>query len=70
MGELINLDDYRRKRDEEKIERLKETLDHILAYLPDMEQEAYFIQDEMIYRTPLSSSQTNLDGYYTDSDEE
>jgi hypothetical protein len=70
MGELINLDDYRRKRDEEKIERLKETLDHILAYLPDMEQEAYFIQDEMIYRMPLSSSQTNLDGYYTDSDEE
>jgi len=70
MGVLINLDDYRRKRDEEKIERLKETLDHILAYLPDMEQEAYFIQDEMVYRMPLSSSQTNLDGYYTPTDEE
>jgi hypothetical protein len=70
MGELINLDDYRRKRTVEKIERLKEVLDHILAYLPDMEQEAYFIQDEMVYRMPLSSSQTNLDGYYTDTDEE
>ena len=70
MGVLINLDEYRRKRDEEKIERLKETLDHILAYLPDMEQEAYFIQDEMVYRMPLSSSQTNLDGYYTPTDEE
>ena len=69
MGELVNLDDYRRKRDEEELEKLKELLDHNLAYLPDMEQHAYFIQDEMVYRMPLSSSQTNLDGYYTDDEE-
>jgi len=70
MGELINLDDYRRKRDEDEIEKLKEILDQILAYLPDTEQQAYFIQDEMVYRMPLSSSQTNLDGYYPDDDDE
>jgi hypothetical protein len=69
MGELINLDDYRRSRDEKDIEELKELLDHILAYLPGMEQQAYFIQDEMVYHMPLSSSQTNLDGYYTDEEE-
>jgi hemerythrin superfamily protein len=70
MGELINLEDYRRKRDEDEIEKLKMLLDQILAYMPDMEQQAYFIQDEMVYHMPLSSSQTNLDGYYTDNDDD
>jgi|TARA_Y100000310_G_scaffold77953_1_gene74511 hypothetical protein len=69
MGELINLDEYRRSRDKDEIEKLKEILDQILAYLPGMEQQAYFIQDEMVYHMALSSSQTNLDGYYTDEEE-
>jgi len=68
MGELINLDDYRRQKDEEDIAYLKSLLDEIIAYMPDLEQYGYFVEDQMVYDMPLSSSSLPLNGYYDDDE--
>lgn len=67
---VVNLAEYRRKRDAEEIERLKAALDDIIASLPPMSQEAYFIMDELVFREPYILPQTNLDTYYDNEDEE
>jgi hypothetical protein len=66
MGDLINLADYRRQKEEEDIAYLKSLLDEIIACMPDLEQYGYFVQDQMVYDMPLSSSYTTFDGYYDD----
>jgi hypothetical protein len=64
MGEIVNLAEYRRNKELEEIEYLKAVLDDIIASMPDMEQEGYFIEDHIVYLMP----QTNLDGYDPDTD--
>ena len=64
MGEIVNLADYRHNKKLEEIEYLKAVLDDIIASMPDMEQEGYFIEDHIVYLMP----QTNLDGYEPETD--
>jgi len=67
---VVNLAEFRRKRQEEEIARLRAALDDIIASLPPMSQEAYVIMDELVYREPYIFPQTNLDTYYGNEDEE
>ena len=64
MGEIVNLAEYRHNKELEEIEYLKTVLDDIIASMPDMEQEGYFIEDHIVYLMP----QTNLDGYDPETD--
>tara|TARA_Y100000310_G_scaffold237834_1_gene241126 strand:+ start:282 stop:479 length:198 start_codon:yes stop_codon:yes gene_type:complete len=64
MGEIVNLAEYRRNKELDEIEYLKAVLDDIIASMPDMEQEGYFIEDYLVYLMP----QTNLDGYDPETD--
>ena len=64
MGEIVNLAEYRHNKELEEIEYLKAVLDDIIASMPDMEQEGYFLEDYLVYLMP----QTNLDGYEPETD--
>jgi len=64
MGEIVNLADYRHNKELEEIEYLKAVLDDIIASMPDMEQQGYFIEDHIVYLMP----QTKLNGYEPETD--
>tara|TARA_R110000824_G_scaffold92217_9_gene223914 strand:+ start:676 stop:906 length:231 start_codon:yes stop_codon:yes gene_type:complete len=74
MGELINLSEYRAARDteqkqetEEELTTLRHLLSEIITNLPE-ESATYYIPTDQIEGDPFILSQTNLDGYYTDDD--
>ena len=52
MGEIVNLAEYRHTKEIKDIEYLKAVLDDIIASMPDMEQQGYFIEDHIVYLMP------------------
>ena len=74
MDNIVNLDKYRKDKEEAEIQKdieyLRRVLDEIIASLPPMEDGAisFLIPVDSLEDSPFIFPQTNLDGYTTDED--
>jgi predicted RNA-binding protein Jag len=69
MDNVVNLADYRKRRDEEEIAYLHRLLDEIMASLPEIEEHPMMARSEQVDTWIDLFPQTNLTGYETPPEE-